>query len=311
LPFTQPPVFTGTLASAPGTGPQLAISGSPGWNPGQWAILSTPNNYAPYFAFLVTGAQAGAWFTITNNDASNLYVTLTPENASLAAAGDQVTIVPFWTLNTVWPNGTGVVATTLSSSPKSEVLFPSIGSVGINLSPEATYYFYNNNWRKVGPPSSSNFNDVAILPDQYVTLRSNGTTPSTNFLALGAVVTNNIRIPVYANSVANGNKQDNYIGIYRPTTLTLDQSGLASMVVTTTLSSSPKDEVLVYTNAVSGENKSPVGTYFFYNDAWRKVGPPASVNFGPSNVFFSAQGFVYRAVPNNTPIRMWDNQPNY
>jgi uncharacterized protein (TIGR02597 family) len=308
IPFSQIPQFRGALASAPGSGAQLAIAGSPGWAPGQWATV-TANGYYPNYAFVVSGSQAGASFTITNNDASNLYVVLNPENASAMSAGDKIQIIPFWTLGTAFP-ASSVVASTLISQ-KTIILFPDMTTVGQNLAPTPSYYFLNNAWRKNGAPSASNYNDAVILPDQYVIVRQNNNATTTTNITLGAVNVNNAHTAIFANAPSGSLvKQDNALAVTRPAVQTLDQTGLSNIVLASTLITT-KDLILTFDNSAQAKNKAASASYFFFNNHWRKSGAPNTVDFGPTNIFNPGDGFIFRAYTNTVTQRIWSNQPNY
>src|SRR5262249_30029214 len=150
--------------------------------------------------------------------------------------------------------------------------------VGIDLASSATYYFFNNAWRKFGQPNGSNFNDVVILPDQYVIGRQNNNADTSTMIAPGLVLTNKTRSPGYANA-ASGSlvKQDNYLTVYRPAVQSLDDSGLSNVMVASTIAIQ-KDQILVFDNTAQAKNKSASATYYFFNNAWRKFGQPNTLN---------------------------------
>src|SRR5437867_360398 len=132
VPFTQIPQFRGVVNSVAGN--VITVNGSPGWTANQWAT-PTANGYYPYFAILTSGAKEGQYYTITANTANTLSVVLSPEDLSGVGASDLVRIIPFWTLGTVFPGGTGVVASASTLVRKTEILFPNIAGVGVNLTP--------------------------------------------------------------------------------------------------------------------------------------------------------------------------------
>ena len=186
----------------------------------------------------------------------------------------------------------------------------SLDQSGINLGYSSTYFFFNSAWRKVGANVNSNYNDTVFLPDQYVVIRQNNGADTTQVTAMGQVALSRIRIPLYSNSFG-GPKQDNFVGLVRPSNYSLDQSGLTNAFTATTSLGSRNDELLVFDNSVQQKNKGPSATYFYYNNGWRKVGASVSVNFGASNVFQAASGAIVRKQTNSVLTSVWANDPNY
>lgn len=308
IPFTRIPEFNGLVSSVAGS--VINVGGSPGWTAGQWAT-PTVNGYLPYFVLFISGAKEGAYYTVTNSGVSTLDVELTPEDLSGIVAGDKLRIIPFWTLNTIFPGGTGVVASANTLTRKTEVYMPDIGGVGKNLAPEATYFYFNSAWRKVGVSPATNFNDVVVLPDQYFFARQNNSADTTTLTTLGQVTLTKLRIPLYANSPGSGQQQDNYAIIARPAVQTLNDSGLSNAFVASPNTLSRKDELFVFDNAIQAKNKAPAGTYFYFNGGWRKVGVAPTVDFGPTNVFNPASGYYVRKATNTVATTIWVNTPNY
>jgi len=307
VPFTQVPQYRGLVAAVAGS--LISVSNSPGWAANQWATPSSLNGYYPYYVVLATGAKAGALYTVTNSSASTLDVALAPEDLSGVAAGDQLRIIAYWTLGTVFPAGRGVVATVDPLLRQTQVMFPAIGGSGINLAPAAVYYFYNNGWRQVGMPVGNGYDDVEVLPEQYVIVRQSNGADTTTYAAPGQVVFSNERLPLYAS--AGGSQQDNYLAVYRPKQQSLNESGLSNAVAVTVSQLNRKDEVLTFDNTVAAINKSASGIYYYYNGGWRKVGMPVSQDAGASNVFLTGTGVVVRRATNAVAVGVWVDPANY
>jgi uncharacterized protein (TIGR02597 family) len=320
LPFEQVPAFVGTVSAASGS--QLTVSGSPGWTPTtQWAT-PTINGYMPYYVQITSGTKAGAVYTVTNNDASSLYVILAPETLGSVSAGDYIQIVAFWTLGTALPNGSGIVPSTTSTAAgrRTQVLSPDIVDQGVNLSATATYYYFNNAWRRSFPttPATSNFNGIVIQPDNYVIVRqATNTSDAVSLTTIGQVVTNLIRIPLYA-SAPPAVGQDTPIALYRPSTTTLAQSALSSAFVPSTSSTAAgrRDTLEIFDNTAVAQNKSASQVFFYFNNGWRRSFPttPATIDFSQSNIFLTASGFIVRKATNGVAgatTTMWSEPPNY
>jgi uncharacterized protein (TIGR02597 family) len=111
--------------------------------------------------------------------------------------------------------------------------------------------------------------------------------------------------------VNSAGKRDNYLGLQRPTTITLAESGLVSSGA---FQASPApgertDELFVFNNATARRNKSPSETYYYWNNAWRKIGSGAA-NFDAAAVFTPGKGFIIRKNTSPTP-GAWSSTVNY
>ncbi len=67
---------------------------------------------ANYFVEIVSGAAAGARFTITSNTTNTLTLDLDGGSLSTVAANDEIIVAPFWTLNSIFPEGRDLAPTT-------------------------------------------------------------------------------------------------------------------------------------------------------------------------------------------------------
>jgi uncharacterized protein (TIGR02597 family) len=313
VPFTQIDVYRGVVGSVAGN--VITDANTPGWTAGQWVYENGANSnpHNTYYVIFTTGNNAGAYYTVTNNGTGSLSVDLVPTTLASVSAGDNYRIYPYWTLNTVWPNGAGLITSTVASK-KTEVLFPAIGVNGINQPPAPTYFFVasgaTTNWEVIGG-GASNVNDQIILPDQYFIVRQGAFGPTTN-VALGAVPEYPIQIPLYTDT---GSQQDNYIGLYRPASQTLVQSGLSNALVYSTVASK-HDEVLVLSPNGQAQNSPFNQTYYIVtatppDSGWRLVGG-GTADAGSSNVFALGTGVIVRKIATNSPpVVLWNNLQNY
>jgi uncharacterized protein (TIGR02597 family) len=312
VPFTQFDQYRGTVGSVSGN--VITDAGSPSWTAGQW-VYDPPANHSTYYVIFTSGNNAGAYYTVTNNDCCTLSVNLSPTTLGAVSPGDAYRIYPFWTLGTIFPNGAGIVPSPSVAQKKTEVLFPDIGGVGINLSPNPTYFFLQNssvtNWVVIGG-GTSNANDTVILPDQYVVVRQQNNASTTTNVAIGQVPTYQIQIPLYTQT---NSMQDNFIGLYRPSTQNLIQSGLSNGFQLSTIALK-RDEVLVVPSGVE-YNPAANQSYFLVapttntDSGWRLVGG-GNTDAGTSNVFLPGTGLIIRKAQTNvTSTVLWNNLPNY
>lgn len=302
-PFARAEVAGGRAASV--TASQVFFQGSPAWQPGQFVYAEgTQNDY--FYLLITSGTKEGSSYPITGNDASSVTVDLEGDNLSTLAAGDVLSIVPYWTLSTLFPGGSGIHATTTPGTRNTEVLLPDLNATGINSSPARTFYFWNNAWFEVGQGTAPR--DHQVIPsDSYFIVRHN-IAANTEWLATGAVIAGDLRLPIGVNPAA---KRDNAFGLQRPTSVTLADSGL---IASGAFTASPTpgnrtDELFVYDNGLVQKNKSPSATYYYWNGAWRKVGAGSAI-FDTTPVFTPGTGFLIRKKAVASAPE-WTNAPNY
>ncbi|MGZ4971186.1 MAG: TIGR02597 family protein, partial [Limisphaerales bacterium] len=123
--------------------------------------------------------------------------------------------------------------------------------------------------------------------------------------AIAANVTIALNIPPNASS-----KQDNYIGLMRPVTLTLDGSQLISSgaFAPSPLPGNRTDELLFFDNTITAKNKSSSSVYYYWNSAWRRVGAGSAV-VGSDPVFAPGTGIILRKGTNSQAT--WINTPDF
>jgi uncharacterized protein (TIGR02597 family) len=303
IPFTRAPLFCGTVQSVSSNA--ITVHGAPGWTTGQWSQVNS-NGYLATYVVLTSGAKEGATLSITNNSSDTLALVSACDDLSGLSTGDQLAILPYWTLGTVFPGGSGVTPTTIPAMPKTELFFPYYcpHCSGIPTTGAYVYYFYNNHWRKVAAQIASNFDDVVILPDQDFIVRQMPKSPTTTFTAGGNIVQYSARTCLYADSVTTN--WDNYVANYHSTTQTLDQANLAAAFAASNPGATNpviNDLLLVYDNAAMGMNKAPAHVYFYNVDHWADLNnPPYTVNRGADPVFIPGTGVTVRKRPGSTQV---------
>jgi uncharacterized protein (TIGR02597 family) len=298
------------LLTTPGSA-ILTIAGTPGF---------TVNGFAgTCFVKFTSGAASGKFYTVTSNAESTITINLNGDTLS-AVAADTLVVSKFWTLGELFvpsastsdpaTTGNAIVVTTSTLSRKTEVLLPNIAGNGINLSSAGTYFIFNGAWRKVGQPATTSFNTQQLWPDNSFVVRQPTLAVPTTYTISGEVDTGNL---VLGLRTQNATKQDNFVGLPRPVNTTLNALALGgtSAFVTTTSTLSRKDELLVFNNATAGKNKAASATYFWFNSAWRKVGQPATTDFG-TDVITAGNGFIIRkSNVTGGPTAFWNNTASY
>lgn len=313
VPFTRPPEFVGAIQSV--TANTITVAGAPGWaaNKYVYAAGSQPNTY---YALIGGGGSSnpkeGRTFLITGSGTNTLTVDTGAGDLSGITQNTQVTVIPYWTLATVFPATDANVSftpTTSTAQPKTQVTVPNDAANGINLPALATYYYSNNadgssnnvGWRAFGDNNTNRGDDI-LLPDSYFVVRNQNGAPGLPLTTLGAVLTKKLTTPLRTQT---GSQQDNPAGIVRPLDVTLNMTGL----VPTDGSFGTNDQLLVFSNSQIALNKTPTA-YFRdpgFNFAWRRVGDTNLIDRG-NDVIPVGTGFIVRKAPSGSGANVfWTN----
>jgi uncharacterized protein (TIGR02597 family) len=311
VPFTRPPEYVGAIQSI--SGDTITVSGSP-WTANQfvYAAGTQPKTY-----FVLIGSHSGSnpkegnQYTVTSNGTNTLVIDREGEDLSTVEAGTQILVVPYATLTSVFPASDANVSFVPSSSSLSrqtQIIIPNYAGSGINLSAAATYYYLNNAWRKVGRPATENYNDDPFVNSGYFIVRNAST--GTQLTHVGSVLMKKSTIPLVTRT---SGAQDNFVSVIRPVDVKLNDLGLitSNAFMASPSALSRTDQLIVFDNSQTGINKSASATYYYLNNAWRKVGQSSSTDFG-NDVIRTGSGFIIRkAATANGATHMWQNAPTY
>ena len=273
FPFKQSAEFRGVLDSASGAGNLVVNVSADSLTSGAFDAQS---GMPTHYLVIESGTQQGVHIDISSNTGSQL--TLDGGDATGLANGDQISVYPHWTLGSAFPLG---VANEEESEPglrKIEVIVPQATSSARNMIPEGIFYFSGGAWRQVGACLSAVADNSVLYHGRALVIRNNGTVVK-NALFFGEVVDAPIAIPL---SESAQHPLNNFVGLNRPLAISLDELGLAGGGVfeETTDPDNPSDKLLVYSLTEAGKNKKPVGTYYYYNGAWREESAGASADKG-------------------------------
>lgn len=324
LPLHRPTEYAGAVNQVGSN--WIAVSPAQGgWTNNYWAHGVTSNANNTYYAMFTTGALEGAWFQITGNNSNTLFLD-TAGFASLPGAGVAVSnsfeVIPFWTLGTVFPGGTGIVASSDPFTAQTIVLLTDQESAGVNLSAPALFFYFDGTggfpeagWYPVGNPFAAKADNDPLPPDSFFIVRSPAT-QTTNFVT-GAVAMNNFRTAI--GNIANGVQQDNFVGFGFPIDTALADCGLQNSpgFQQSPDPFSPVDILMLYNQDAAGVNKS-VAQLFFYHDGtsgffpagWYKVGDPFSGS-QDSVVIRAGVGVIVRKAPAAAGAAAWSATPSY
>jgi uncharacterized protein (TIGR02597 family) len=261
LPFKQSSSFSGAAASvSSGT---INVTGS-------MPDVTT----AAHYAWITSGTLEGNWYVVSSSDASSVTVAEDLESAGLSA-DDTLEVIPFWTLNTLFPDGNGFTASSDPFGPIAFILTSDISGQGTNLAPATAYFYHDGSlgpagWYINGDLGSGTQDNTALSPEAYITIR-NGTSS-----AITATVAGTVPSAVVSNDVVQraAGDQDNQIPNPYPSGVTLANSGLADGASPALTPSpdpfSPVDLLLVFDAQPTATNPAP-DKAFFYHDG--SLGP--------------------------------------
>ena len=332
VPFTQPTAYAGLVASISGS--TVTVSGAPGWTANQFAVGSGTNTY---YALLTSGTTVsprdGATYTVAASSSNTLTLELNGDTISGVPSGSNISIIAYWTLNTVFPASNAGISFTASAGSTArtratQILFPDTVDAGTNLPPGYVsetntyyiFYFYNSAWRLAGGDSTVDVGNTPIPVNSYIIVRNAGS-PST-LTAMGSVALNNTTMPLLTDS---NQLQDNAVSLPRPVDVSLNNLGLiTSNAFTPSTGSTARtraDQLLIPDNTIPGTNNpvpSPgtyttyaTGTFYYYNGAWRLAGGDSTVDCGNA-LIHAGTGFTIRKVQtSNGGTVLWENTPTY
>jgi uncharacterized protein (TIGR02597 family) len=305
LPFVRAPVFIGALQSASGN--TITVTGSP-WTANQF-VYNGGTQRNRYYALVGPAGSAnpkeGHTYPITANGTNTLTVDLGPDNLTGIPANAQVSIIPNWTLATVFPasdQNVSFTPTTSTATYKTQIRVPDASAAGTNL-PYATYYFSNNAWRLVGDEATDRGDDP-LMPDSYFVVRNLNGAPTLPLVTLGGVLLKKLSVPLITRTAG---PQDNPVSIVRPLDVSLNATGLnpadGSFVA--------GDELHLFNNTTVGYDK-PARVYVQNTSApngkWRLVSPLNDpLNDRGNEIIPAGTGFLIRKAPSDGLADFWTN----
>ncbi len=323
IPFTRTPEFDGTIDSV--TGNTITLEGSPGFAMNQFVpeAGTQPKTYYVHIgANAPTNPKEGQIYTVTANDAGSITVDPRGDDLSEITPGTRISIIPYWTLATLFPPADANATFTPSPSAfslKTQVLVPDDEAVGINLAPKAIYYFLssggNVGWRKLGDPITADHGHEIIHPGSYLVIRNGNGAPQRSVVLAGSVAIPKTTLPLFTSA---GSPQDNAVSLPQPMDATLDTLGLspaAGNFVASTNGFSLQDQVLVFDRSATGINRAPSAMYFYLssgaNVGWRKVGDALTTDHG-SDVIPAGSAIIIRKAKTAAGVTdFWTTSPNH
>lgn len=95
-----------------------------------------------HFLSVTSGTLIGKWYEVTGSTASSVTVAEDLQAAGLAAS-DTFTVVPFWTLDGLFPNGGDIPQSSDVFSPVAFILVNDVTQLGTNLAAGSLYFYHD------------------------------------------------------------------------------------------------------------------------------------------------------------------------
>jgi uncharacterized protein (TIGR02597 family) len=321
MPFTRNPEFTGTIQSVSNN--VVTVTGTPGWAGSQFVYLQgiQPKTYYALIGANTGGPanlKEGCIYTVTANGTNTVTFALNGDSITSVPANSQISLIPYWTLGTVFPatnQNVSFTATTSTRDFQTQVLLPNFAATGVNLGYSETYYFINTGanvgWRLFGDATTTDHSDDILIPSSYFVVRNNNGAPTLPLVVTGNVLTGKVTLP---ETTLAAQSQDNDVTMIRPLDVTLNDSGLTptnGSFVATTSTRSFKDQLFIYNNAQVTLNKSPSATYYYMNGAWRLFGDTTTVDHGSDLISSGSALTIRKAASGTGTTDFWQNTPTY
>lgn len=271
VPLTQAPSFVGAVETvASGT---VNVAGT-------MPDVTT----AAHFVWVTSGALEGKWYQVTGQTASSVTVA-----EDLAADGlvatDSFRVLPFWTLDTLFPAGGDIPQSSDVFNPVAQILLNDINALGINPSAGASYLYHDGaqgpaGWYDADDLGAGLQGDVIVSPASYITIRNqSGGAAAVTFVG-------SVPVAPVANNVLSrsAGSQDSQVPNPFPAGVTLSSSGLVDGTAGAIRPSSdvfnPLDQLLVFPSTPTGLNPATAVSYLFHDGTQGPAGWYDADNLG-------------------------------
>lgn len=311
VPFERFPVFDSTLREATVTaGPIATLT----------PVLEAPfaNNRfggeSHYLRFVGGGSLSGAWFEIVGNTTDKISIRTRGLDLSLAVVGDAFEVIPYWTLDSLFPPESQttlhVSSGKLPPQRRSMVLLADTTREGIRLAPDRIFFLTEEGWFRSSrgmPPAGGQI----LKPGEVLAIRHPAGVAATWFRSREQVLRG--RHWEFLRTRTDG-PQDNAVALVRALPLALEDLGLTSEAFVSSESTAPadrRDELHLYENLTQVVNRIPTKIFFKVGDDWREDNgttyPVANLAEVPIGV-----ALVIRKAPTaDGATAVWINPPTY
>ena len=323
IPFTRAPEFIGSVASISGN--VLKMRGTPAWSVDQFAFVSG-SQPKTYYVQIGThpsvNPNEGRIYEVRGNLGDSLAIDSNGDDLSAIAAGTPVSIIPYWTLNTLFPASDANVSFTPGHSAfalKTQIVLPNTSGEGINLAPVDAYYFIskgaNVGWRKASDPITADHGDDPLPPDVYLIIRNPSDATALSLTITGTIAPKTMTTPL---STVVESLQDNYVTLARPVATTLDGLGLspaAGNFVASPTAVEMKDQLLLFAPGTPGINPAPTRSYFYISDGanvgWRSSDDAITTDHGTDVIPAGCAMIIRKSKTTDGATNFWLNSMTY
>lgn len=257
-----------------------------------------------YYLLVVSGDARGEWQSVTSHSLNTVTIE---ESISGFSSGDSFLIRPFWTLDTLFPNGGNFPKSSDVFNPSALLLLNDPSAVGVNLAATASFLYHDGSQGAAGWYNSSGFvpaGNLPISPDIFITIR-NSSGSASSLIVAGAVSRDPVGIPVLSRSLG---LQDSLIYNPLPIPITFDSSQLVDQAVVRPSPDvfNPVDLVLTFAPS-SVVNAAPTNAFLYHPGGQGEPGWYNTAGFAPSgNVEIPGGGaLIIRKGPGNDEIVTW------
>jgi uncharacterized protein (TIGR02597 family) len=225
---------------------------------------------ADHYLWVTSGTLLGNWYAITGYTSNSVTVAEDLADEGLTAE-DTFQIIPFWTLDTLFPSGGGVPQSADVFAASGQVQLSNLSGTGINIATGNAYmysdgsqigiYGIGEGWLDVNNPFGGDQGSVVVSPESYITIR-NSTDVATDIINVGNVPTVTLTNTVLSSSTVS---QDSQISNPFPTAIQLGSSGLITDGVVRPSSDvfAPLDQLQIYPTSPSGINPATSVSYIY------------------------------------------------
>jgi uncharacterized protein (TIGR02597 family) len=268
----------------------------------------------PHFMLVTTeaGSLEGNWYQVTGYTSTT--ITVAENLASLGlSSSDTISVIPFWTLNTLLTNGGDLPQSPDVFNPVAQLSVYDVNDTGINLIPSVSYLYHSGEqgpagWYDVNDVNSGTKGGAVLSPETFITV-TNDTGSVANLIIAGSVPTNVLSTSVLSTSAG---PQDSLIFNPYPAPILLNDSNL---VTDGALRASPDvfnplDQILVFSSTPTGYNALP-DVYLLYHSGeqgpigWYDVN---NVNGGDVGATYSVPegaAFIIRRSSGSDEVLTW------
>ena len=233
-----------------------------------------------HYLWVTSGPLVGKWYTITSATSNSVTVEEDLATEGLVAT-NTFELIPFWTLDTLFPSGGGVPKSSSVFAASAQVQLSNLDGEGINIATGDSYIYSDGSdsgfgisegWVNTNNPFGGNTGSVIISPASYITIRNETASPA-DIINSGSVPTGNVANYVLSSS---SGEQDSQITNPFPAGISLANSGLITDGVIRASSNAftPLDQLQIYPSSPSTINPGVASTYIYSDGSQSGIGIP-------------------------------------